>query len=50
MVGALLVLRTAMGKLRLASPQLKVGGSHHFPPYSILYASPRGPHPNGILS
>jgi hypothetical protein len=20
------------------------------PPYSILYASPRGPHPNGILS
>ncbi len=24
-------------------------GSHHLPPYSILYISPRGPHPNGIL-
>jgi len=27
-----------------------LGGSHHLPPYSILRASPRGPHPNGILS
>jgi hypothetical protein len=27
-----------------------LGGSHHLPPYSILCASPRGPHPNDILS
>jgi hypothetical protein len=26
------------------------GGSHHLPLYSILCTSPRGPHPNGILS
>ncbi len=32
------------------SPQLGFRGSHHLPPYSILYASPQGPHPNGILS
>jgi hypothetical protein len=32
------------------SPWPGLGGSHHLPPYSILYASPRGPHPNGILS
>ncbi len=32
------------------SPQPGLGGSHHLPPYSILCASPRGPHPNGILS
>jgi hypothetical protein len=25
-------------------------GSHHLPPYSIIYASPRGSHPNGILA
>jgi hypothetical protein len=25
-------------------------GSHHLPPYSILCATPRGPHPNGFLS
>jgi hypothetical protein len=25
-------------------------GSHHLPPYSIFYASPWGPHPNGFLS
>ncbi len=25
-------------------------GSHHLPPYSILCTSPRGPHPNGILT
>ncbi len=31
-------------------PQPGLGGSHHLPPYSILCASPRGPHPNGILS
>jgi hypothetical protein len=27
-----------------------LGGSHHLPPYSILWSSPQGPHPNGILS
>jgi hypothetical protein len=32
------------------SPQPKLGGSHHLPPYSILCASPQGPHQNGILS
>ncbi len=26
------------------------GGSHHLPPYNILYASPQGPHPNGNFS
>jgi hypothetical protein len=32
------------------SPWPKLGGSHHLPSYSILYTSPRGPHPNGNLS
>jgi hypothetical protein len=32
------------------SPQSGLGGSHHLPPYSILCAFPRGPHPNGFLS
>ncbi len=32
------------------SPPPGHGGSHHLPPYSILCASPRGPHPNGFLS
>ncbi len=32
------------------SPRPRLGGSHHLPPYSILYNSPRGPHPNDILS
>jgi hypothetical protein len=27
-----------------------LGENHHLPPYSILCASPRNPHPNGILS
>ncbi len=31
------------------SPRPGLGGSHHLPPYSILCASPWGPHPNGIL-
>ncbi len=30
------------------SPRPRLGGSHHLPPYSILYASPRGVHPNGF--
>jgi hypothetical protein len=32
------------------SPRPGLGGSHHLPLYSILYASPQGPHPNGFLS
>ncbi len=32
------------------SPWPGLGGSHHLPLYNILYASPRSPHPNGILS
>jgi hypothetical protein len=32
------------------SPRPGLGGSHHLPPYSILYASPRHMHPNGFLS
>ncbi len=32
------------------SPRPGLGGSHHLPPYSILCASPREPHPNGFLS
>jgi hypothetical protein len=31
------------------SPRLGLGGSHHLPPYSMLCASPRGPHPNGFF-
>jgi hypothetical protein len=27
-----------------------LGEKHHLPPYSIICASPRDPHPNGILS
>jgi hypothetical protein len=32
------------------SSRPELGGSHHLPPYSILCASPWGPHPNGFLS
>jgi len=32
------------------SPRPGLGGSHHFPPYSILYSSSRGLHPNGYFS
>ncbi len=32
------------------SPWPGLGGSHHLPPYSILYAWPHGQHPNVILS
>ncbi len=32
------------------SPRPRLGGSHKLPIYIILCASPRGPHPNGILS
>jgi hypothetical protein len=34
----------------LDSPQPGLEGSHHLPPYSILYASPQHLHPNGFLS
>jgi hypothetical protein len=34
----------------LDSPRPGLGGSHHLPPYSILYVRPRHPHPNGFLS
>jgi hypothetical protein len=40
-----------MGKLGLTRLTMaRTWGSHHLPPYSILHASPRGPHLNGILS
>ncbi len=32
------------------SPQPELGGSHHLPPYSILYGWPQSPHSNGFLS
>jgi hypothetical protein len=32
------------------SPRPKLGGSHHLPPYSILYVSLRRLHPNGFFS
>ncbi len=34
----------------LDSPRLKLGGSHHLPPYSIHCISPRDLHPNGSFS
>ncbi len=30
------------------SPRPGLRGSHHLPPYSIFWTSPRGPHPNGF--
>jgi hypothetical protein len=45
------VLQQAIGNTdTLDSPRLGFGGSRHFPLYSILCASPWGPHPNGFLS
>jgi hypothetical protein len=32
------------------SPQPRLGGSHHLPPYSILCSSPQRLHPNGYFS
>ncbi len=32
------------------SPRPELGGSHHLPPYSILYITPLHPHPNGFYS
>jgi len=34
----------------LDSPRPELRGSHHLPPYSILYAAPPHPHPNGFYS
>jgi len=34
----------------LDSPRPGLGGSHHLPPYSILYSSPPDLHPNGSFS
>jgi hypothetical protein len=31
------------------SPRPRLRGSHHLPPYSILYVWPQGQHPNVIL-
>jgi len=31
------------------SPWPRLGGSHHLPPYSILYTSPHGPHPKWLF-
>jgi len=46
-----LVLGRILGNLDSQnSPRPGLGGSHHLPPYSILYVSSRGPHPNDILS
>jgi hypothetical protein len=45
------VLGWATGNLDTQdSPRPELGGSHHLSPYSILCASPWGPHPNGFLS
>jgi hypothetical protein len=34
----------------LDSPRPELGGSHHLPPYNILYVTSREPHPNGTFS
>jgi hypothetical protein len=45
------VLGQATGNLNSQdSPRSGFGGSHQLPPYNILCASPRGSHPNDILS
>jgi hypothetical protein len=50
-IWALLVLRRTTGNSDSQdSPWSGLGRSHHLPPYSILCASPRDPHPNDILS
>jgi hypothetical protein len=45
------VLGQATGNLdSLDSPRPGLGGSHHLPPYNILYSSARRLHPNGFFS
>ncbi len=47
----LLVLGQAKGNTdSLDLPQPRPRGSHHLPPYSILYVAPPHPHPNGFYS
>jgi hypothetical protein len=49
--GTPLVLGQAMGNLdSLDSPRPGLRGSHHLPPYSILYSSPLRLYPNGTFS
>ncbi len=49
--GSLLVLGQATGNTdSLDSPRPGLGGSHHLPPYSVLYASPPHLHLNGTFS
>ncbi len=49
--GSLLVLGQATGNTdSLDSPQPELGGSQHFPPYSILCVIPPHLHPNGSFS
>ncbi len=44
------MLRRTTGNLDSQdSPRPELGGSHHLPPYNILCASARGPHPNGFF-
>ncbi len=44
------MLGQATGNFRLIRfTTAGLGGSHHLPPYSILCASPWGPHPNGLF-
>jgi hypothetical protein len=46
-----LVLGQATGNTdSLDSPQPRLRGSHHLPPYSILYVAPPHLHPNGFYS
>ncbi len=48
-VGAPLVLGRATSNTdTLDSSRPELGGSHHLPPYSILYGWPRSLHPNGF--
>jgi hypothetical protein len=45
------VLGQATGNTNsLDSPLPRFGGSHHLPPYNILYVAPPHPHPNGFYS
>jgi len=42
--------RRAIGNMDTQnSPRPGLGGSHHLPPYSILYTSPQDSHPNDFL-
>ncbi len=45
------MLGQATGNLdSLDSPQPRLRGGHHLPPYSILYVTPPHPHPSGLFS